>query len=502
MADLDRETVERVARWCAEAGRTASPAEIRAALEALAWDELLAARALLADPPPARPLGPYALADLARGVPPDLAAERERADRYPKAPAGASAGGAAESAVAPPPAAEAAHVRPARKGSRRARRLQVVVRKPRLAAAPLPPPALPLLDELLLPEGRAQLDRLVRTLGASRPRLVATLAASHRRADGAAIADPDLDRLLEHHGQEAAFARRERDGLLHALKAAGGVRARAAAALGYDAAAFEAGLARLGAAAEAERLRQSARQALRARATTVSEQARLILADPERLADLGLLEELTAALRARMPELVRALSGAGDGLSLPQALAGSLSLPVAAVRDLATRLGLDLGASRRSAEGPSAVGPGASGARSLDGRSRTPRVPGQVPSARPGGPRAAGGRPSPGGARPSGGPRPASGPRPSGGARAKGGSPRPASGRPPPRGPNPARSGPRPSFGGPRPSFGGTRPSGGGPRPAGSAGRRSAGPPRTPGRPAPTGAARPSGRGPRRGPAR
>ncbi len=39
-------------------------------------------RALLADPPPARPLGPAALADLARGAPPDVAAEREREGRY------------------------------------------------------------------------------------------------------------------------------------------------------------------------------------------------------------------------------------------------------------------------------------------------------------------------------------------------------------------------------------------------------------------------------------
>ncbi|HET9553667.1 MAG TPA: Fis family transcriptional regulator, partial [Anaeromyxobacteraceae bacterium] len=86
MTDLDAETVERVARWCAEAGRQTTAAEIRSALGALGWDELLAAKALLADPPPARPLGPYALADLARGVPADLAAERERSDRYPRGP--------------------------------------------------------------------------------------------------------------------------------------------------------------------------------------------------------------------------------------------------------------------------------------------------------------------------------------------------------------------------------------------------------------------------------
>jgi len=125
MADLDRETVERVARWCAEAGRTAAPAEIRAALSVLGWDELLAARALLADPPPTRPLGPYALADLARGVPPDQAAERERDGRYPRPPPApdAEAGPAAE-----PPAASA--TTPPQPRKRRSRRATVVVRKP------------------------------------------------------------------------------------------------------------------------------------------------------------------------------------------------------------------------------------------------------------------------------------------------------------------------------------------------------------------------------------
>ena len=70
MAELDTELLERVARWCAEAGRQTGVAEIRAALAPLGWDELLTVRALLVDPPPARPLGPHALAELARGVPP------------------------------------------------------------------------------------------------------------------------------------------------------------------------------------------------------------------------------------------------------------------------------------------------------------------------------------------------------------------------------------------------------------------------------------------------
>src|SRR5512133_1522174 len=106
MAELDAEMLERVARWCAEAGRQAGAAEIRAALGSLGWDELLAVRALLADPPPARPLGPYALADLARGAPADVAAEREREGRYRREPEAADAGAPPDGAAPPAPASK------------------------------------------------------------------------------------------------------------------------------------------------------------------------------------------------------------------------------------------------------------------------------------------------------------------------------------------------------------------------------------------------------------
>src|SRR5512138_1606779 len=120
MAELDAETLERVARWCAEAGRQTGASEIRAALGSLGWDELLALRALLADPPPARPLGPYALADLARGAPADVAAEREREGRYRREPV-------------PEDAAPAAGERKrAPRGSKKTRRpAEIVVRRAR-----------------------------------------------------------------------------------------------------------------------------------------------------------------------------------------------------------------------------------------------------------------------------------------------------------------------------------------------------------------------------------
>jgi len=416
MADLDTELVERVARWCAEAGRTTGAEEIRAALGGLGWDELLTARALLADPPPARPLGPYALADLARGVPPDLAAERERTSRYPQGPA-PEAPQAPHRATGP----TAAKPLPARKGARKSRRATVLVRKPAPPPAPPPPaPGLPLLDELLLPRGRIELARLLRKHGAARPRLLAALAEAHRRPDGLPIADADLDRLLTHHGQARAFLRRERDALLHALRAAGGVRARAAAALGYAPEALDGALARAGATAEAEKLRDTKRRELRTRGSTLSEKVRLVVADPERLEDLGLLADFEADLKVRLPEHLKALARGGEPLAL--ALAGSVSMPVGPVHDLATRLGLSLGgAGGRGALPGSRPLPSAGGG---GDRERPPRGDRPPRTDRPGGGRPGGDRPY--GARPSAGRPP--GDRPGGGRPFRD---RPSAGRPP-----------------------------------------------------------------------
>lgn len=333
MADLDAELLERAVRWCAEAGRQVSRTEVRAALARLSWDALLAARALLADPPPARPLGPLALADMARGASAQQAAEREREGRYlpettwpePSPPATGR---------------EAVPRRSSRRGARTASGPRV-----RRARDRLPVPAeldrgLPLLDELFRAGGRSVLERLLRRRGAVRPALVSALAQGWRRADGRPLEEADLGALLEAHGMSRAFERRERAGLMHALRAAGGVRTRAAAALGMTVETYGGALRRLGAEGEAEAVREERRAALRGRAT-LSERARLLLADEERLGDLGILDEMLADLRARLPEHLRALRPATAD-ALPAALARSLALSRPAVEALVRRLGLGL----------------------------------------------------------------------------------------------------------------------------------------------------------------
>jgi hypothetical protein len=331
MTDLDPELIARAIAWCAAAGRQTTEEQVRTALAPLSWDALLAVKALLADPPPARPLGPHALADIARGAPAPAAAEREREGRY--------LGEEAFEARSSPPVSA-----PARGGRRRSPPQAAAVRvrrarQPELAPAPSPP-ALPLLGDLQRSEGRAVLERLIRRLGPRRSALAEALRAGWRRADGESIAETDVAVLLDHHGLRRAFERRERTWLLHALKAAGGVRPRAAARVGISAADFQHTIEQLGAAQEAEAVRDEWRADIRRRAT-LSERVRLLATDEERLADLGMLEQVLEDLRVRLPEHLKALRAVRPG-SLAPALGRSLSLSRGDVDQLARRFGLDL----------------------------------------------------------------------------------------------------------------------------------------------------------------
>ncbi|MFO0580968.1 MAG: Fis family transcriptional regulator [Anaeromyxobacter sp.] len=441
MADLDPELVERVARWCAEAGRHAGAAEIRAALGGLSWDALLHARALLADPPPARPLGPFALADLARGTPPDVAAEREREGRYLSEEAEA-ARDAGRTAGAGAPAPEAPSTRKVTRTKKRGPAAQVVVRR---AADRTPPPeasapALPLLADLFEPPGRAVVERLVRRHGGRRPHLLAALAAGWRSPEG--VGDRELDALLDHHGLANAYAHRERDELLHALRAAGGSLAGAAERVGTTRDGLVAAVARLDARAEVERVREERRDELRRR-STLTDRVAALLGDAARVEDLGLSAELEADLRARLPEHARALRAAGEPVA--DGLARTLSLGPAQAAALAARFGLEGGGAGGGFAPPRRGGARPTGRPMRSDRPARPDRPGRPGRSPPSGPRRpGGGRPPP--AR-TGGPAP----RPGGGRSGPGkpgAGPRAAAPRGPgPRGPG--RPGPRP--GGKRP---------------------------------------------------
>ena len=285
VAEIDDELMARVLQWCAEAGRTSSPAEVRDALSALSWDALLAVRAVLADPPPARPLGPHALAEIARGAAPEVAAQRERDGVHGHqgeaevATAGEHhAAGDRDAEASSGDAAPRAEKKTTRgKGTRRL--ATVVIRRARdrrddEGSREVQPP---LVDELFRSEGRAVVERWVRRHGARRARLVEEVAA-WRRPDGSPAGEDDVARLLDVHGLRRPFERREREEVLHALRASGGMLTRAARALAISPEALAGTIARLAIGDEVEHLRDERRRDIRRRAT---------LGDRVRLLEIG-----------------------------------------------------------------------------------------------------------------------------------------------------------------------------------------------------------------------
>jgi hypothetical protein len=153
---------------------------------------------------------------------------------------------------------------------------------------------------------------------------------------------------------------------------------RAAAALGLTPESLEALLARSGAAAQAEALRERRREELRRRAT-LAERAHLVLESREDLLDLGLLAELERDLASRLPDHLRALAAAPGPIGA--SLARSLSLPRAEAEALAGRLGVDLAAPSPPPSPPPTAPPKRAASRAHRGRGRPSR---RSPPAGPG----------------------------------------------------------------------------------------------------------------------
>jgi hypothetical protein len=284
---------------------------VRQVLGPLGWDELLAVKAVLADPPPGRDLSPADLVALSRGAPPA------------------------------PPSLPAPKAKASRKAAARAPR---VVPGPRIRrvrdrvepSAPFPV-ALPPLDELHRESGRAELERIIRRHGASRPAILAALAARWT-VNGAPPGPADLDGLLTHHRLSRGFVEKERALLLHAFRKHGGVFLRVARALGSTPEDVRASLQRLGIEGPVEAIRDARRRVLD-RKVTLAERARLIDEEEEALSDLGLLARLEADLKRRMPQHLRALAVGGRTPSAAD-LGRSLSLSRGAVDRLTARFAL------------------------------------------------------------------------------------------------------------------------------------------------------------------
>ena len=348
-----------VSDFCRRAGAPAAPRAVREALSTVSEAEDFRVRAVTDAEPPVRPLGPFAVVDLARGTPADTAALRERSgyyalveellalqDRQAALPLEA-----APSAIAAPPAplpprpAVPPEAPRSPSSPRRPEAPTVAERiapRRRTAAAPTAPrgrftqvEAQPTpLEALEAPEGRATLETLLAQHG-HRLAVLRALASGYTGARGEPSA-PELDALLAHHGLLDASEARDRELVLAALSEHRGALGRVAWALGLRGGELTALVSRLGLGPEVEELRERFRREALAPASWT---ARLdLLGRRKYLEDLGVEREFEDRLRADLGREVRALGATTD--DLPAALGKRLAVsPTLAGRAL-ERLGL------------------------------------------------------------------------------------------------------------------------------------------------------------------
>ena len=348
-----------VSDFCRRAGTPAPPRAIREALSTVSETDDFRIRAVTDTDPPVRPLGPFAVVDLARGTPADTAALRERAGYYAlveellalqdqriplPAPASASVVAAPSVPVPSPPAATPAP--PERPTSRQSPAPPTVAERiaPRRRTAPVPAtprgrftqvdaqPAA--LETLQGPEGRAALETLLTQYG-HRIAVLRALASGYTGRRGEPSA-PELDDLLAHHGLLEAAETRERELLLSALSEHRGALGRVAWALGLRGGELTAVVSRLGLGPEVDRLRERFR---REALTPASWTARLdLLGRRKYLEDLGVEREFEERLRGDLGREMRAL--AAEGEDVPAALARRLAVSPTLVGRALERLGL------------------------------------------------------------------------------------------------------------------------------------------------------------------
>lgn len=353
-----------VSDFCRRAGAPASPHAVRQALSVVAEPDDFRVRAVTDGEPPARPLGPFAVVDVARGTPVETASLRERSGYYalveemlrlqdaqPRADTEARAAPPrAVAAPAEPPAQRVEEAPPASRArepghdaTRPASVAERIAPRRRSAQPPAPPRGrftqvetqrAP-LDSLEGPEGRTILEAL---LGQHdhRPALLRALAQGYAGHRGAEPTAPELDALLEGHGLLGAAETRERELILAALSEHRGALGRVAWVLGLRGAELGTLVTRLGLGAEVDRIRERFRRETLA---PTSWTARLdLLGRRKYLEDLGVAREFEERLRA---DLVRELQGpAPDGGEGPEALARRLSVSPTLVHRALERLGL------------------------------------------------------------------------------------------------------------------------------------------------------------------
>ncbi len=354
-----------VSDYCRRAGAPAPPRAVRDALSTLLASDDFRVRAVTDAEPPVRPLGPFAVVDLARGTAPDTAGLRERSGYYglveellalQDAQAVASpsptplAAGAAASRPGAPPSPEPVTPGPetgkrsrtgksAPQGSSVAERIAPRRRAAQSAVEPrgrftqVEAERAP-LEALEGPAGRTTLETLLAQHG-HRPALLRALAQGYSGRRGSDPSAAELDVLLTEHGLIAAVEDSERSLVLDALSEQRGALGRVAWALGLRGQELEGLISRLGLGTEVDRRRERfRREALNPASWT----ARLdLLGRRKYLEDLGIERDFDERLRA---DLLRELKAAGGGADAHPGLARRLGAPPTLVGRALERLGL------------------------------------------------------------------------------------------------------------------------------------------------------------------
>lgn len=354
-----------VSDFCRRAGAPASPREVRDALSTMTESDEFRIRAVTDAEPPSRPLGPYAVVDLARGTSAELAELRQRSGYYALVeemlaqaahPAEASAVAAPElpspSAVAPaPPSPGRPADRESASGSEKPKaesRSTVAERiaPKRRSLSPTPPPAprgrytqvtserAP-LETLGGPEGRSILEPLLLQHG-HRLALVRALAHGYSGRQGGDPVPQEVDALLATHRLLDVAEAREREMVLGALSEHRGALGRVGYGLGLRPAELRALVEKLGLADEVERTRERFRREALAPTHWIT---RLdLLGRRKYLEDLGLERDFEERLRTDLAsELARADAGGPDRVAR---LARRLGVPPELLARTLSRLGL------------------------------------------------------------------------------------------------------------------------------------------------------------------
>jgi hypothetical protein len=347
-----------VSDFCRRAGAPASPRSVREALSTVPQADDFRVRAVTDAEPPVRPLGPFAVVDLARGTSADTAALRERSGYYAlveellalqdtgvraDAPAPTKAPSASAELPVPHPT-EPGALAPT---SRAAKKDEPTVAE-RIAPRrrPAQPPAQPRgrftqveaqptpLGSLDGPEGHATLQKLLAQHG-HRPALLRALAQGYVGARGAAPSASELDTLLTEQGLLESTEATERELILAALSEHRGALGRVAWALGLRGPELQSLITSLGLGPEVDRVRERFR---RETLTPENWTARLDLLGRRRyLEDLGVERQFEERLRSDLDRELRALGAGGQEASA--ALARRLAVSPTLVSRALERLG-------------------------------------------------------------------------------------------------------------------------------------------------------------------